>query len=385
MHLPEYRDRSIVNLMSAILKAYGNESIYKPLRNLDVDALRQSTNLVLFVIDGLGHEFFRQHVKKGILAKLHCEKITSVFPPTTATAITTFATGLPPQQHAITGWFMHLKELGSVVKILPFVPRNGYGAQGFAGDHMQRILGCEPIPSKLHVGSYFLYPHFLHGSAYRIATSRGAETIAFESLSDCLNKTVEIVKSNRRKKFVYAYWPELDTICHSYGTRSPEARKHFMELEQNIDKLIRELKNSSTTMLITSDHGLIDTSEEDLINLNLHPELAATLTLPLCGEPRVAYCYVHPSRVRRFREYVSTKLSPYCTFHRSQELIRKNFFGLQEPNVKLFDRVGDYILIMKGNYVIKDFIMGETAHILKANHGGVSSAEMNVPLITISC
>ncbi|UCD05466.1 MAG: alkaline phosphatase family protein [candidate division WOR-3 bacterium] len=385
MYLPEYRDHSIVNLMSAILKAYGNNSIYKPLRNLDVDALRRSTNLVLLVIDGLGHEFFIQHVKKGILARLPCEKITSVFPPTTATAVTTFATGLAPQQHAITGWFMYLKELGSVVKILPFVPRHGCSAQGFTGDYMQRILGCEPISSKLNVGSYFLYPHFLHGSAYRIATSRGAETIAYESLSDCLSKIAEVVKSNRRKKFMYAYWSELDTICHSYGTRSPEAIKHFMELEQNINKLIRELRNSNTTVLITSDHGLIDTDAEDFINLNLHPELAATLTLPLCGEPRVAYCYVRPSRIRRFREYVSAKLSPYCTLYRSQDLIKKNFFGLQEPNEKLLDRVGDYILIMKGNYVVKDFIMGETTHILKANHGGVSKEEMYVPLVEITC
>ena len=66
-------------------------------------------------------------------------------------------------------------------------------------------------------------------------------------------------------------------------------------------------------------------------------------------------------------------------------MIRKNFFGLQEPNEKLFDRVGDYILIMKEKHVIKDFIMGETAHILKANHGGVSGEEMYVPLIDISC
>jgi len=385
MHLPKYHDRSIVNLMSAILKSYGHNSTYEPLRNLNVDSLRRSTNLILFVIDGLGYEFFTKHVKNGVLAKLPCEKITSVFPSTTATAITTFATGLAPQQHAITGWFMYLKELGSVVKILPFAPRHGYSAQGFSGNDMRPVLGCEPISSQLQVDSYFLFPHFLHGSAYTMATSTGAQMIAFDSLSDCLSKIAETVKSNSRKKFVYAYWPELDTICHSYGTRSPEASNHFTEMEKKIDKFIPAIKGSHTTILITSDHGLIDTNEKDFINLNLHPELAATLTLPLCGEPRVAYCYVRPSRVRKFRDYVSTKLSPYCTLHRSQELISKAFFGLQEPSEKLFDRVGDYVLIMKDNYVVKDFIMGETAHILKANHGGVSKDEMHVPLITISC
>jgi hypothetical protein len=51
----------------------------------------------------------------------------------------------------------------------------------------------------------------------------------------------------------------------------------------------------------------------------------------------------------------------------------------------LLDRIGDYILIMKGNYVIKDRLLGETMHFLKANHGGMSGKEMFVPLITVSC
>jgi predicted AlkP superfamily pyrophosphatase or phosphodiesterase len=384
MHLPNYKNGSIINLMSSILAAYGEESAYKPLRNMDIDTLRRSTNIVLLVIDGLGHEFLQRHVGSSF-SRHPCQKITSVFPPTTATAITTFATALAPQQHAITGWFMHLKELGSVVKILPFTPRRNDRAPGFTDTSMKSILECNPISSRIHVDNFFFSPYYLHGSTYTRATSRGAEMIAYDSLSDCLTKLVEVVKANGKKKFLYVYWPELDTVCHSFGVGSPEAKAHFKELEQNTTRLIRELRGSRTTLLMTSDHGLIDTQEEDFINLNEHPDLAATLTLPLCGEPRVAYCYVHPSRVRKFHKYVSTKLSPYCTLHRSQELIKKNFFGLHRPNAKLFDRVGDYVLIMKHKYVIKDFILGETEHFLKANHGGVSREEMYVPLINVSC
>jgi hypothetical protein len=130
---------------------------------------------------------------------------------------------------------------------------------------------------------------------------------------------------------------------------------------------------------------LIDTETMDRISLEEHPEIAETLTIPLCGEPRVAYCYIHPAKVKQFRDYVSANLSDYCTMHTSRDLIRRHFFGLYEPNPRLFDRVGDYVLIMKGNYVLKDFVLGETAHFLKANHGGVSKEEMYVPLITFHC
>ncbi len=45
--------------------------------------------------------------------------MASIFPATTATAVTTFLTGTAPQQHGITGWFMYLREPAA----LPYRPR----------------------------------------------------------------------------------------------------------------------------------------------------------------------------------------------------------------------------------------------------------------------
>ena len=145
MHLPNYNGGSIVNLMSTILNVYGERSVYEPLKTLNAAALRNSTNIILFVIDGLGYEFLKKHIEGSALAEFPVRKITSVFPSTTATAITTFATGLAPQQHAVTGWFMHLKELGSVVKVLPFTPRQDDLAKGFTDASMKRVFEWEPV------------------------------------------------------------------------------------------------------------------------------------------------------------------------------------------------------------------------------------------------
>jgi hypothetical protein len=56
-------------------------------------------------------------------------------------------------------------------------------------------------------------------------------------------------------------------------------------------------------------------------------------------------------------------------------------YGLGKANKKLLDRVGDYVLIMKKDYVLKD----HTEHSEKASHGGFSDEEMYVPLITVDC
>jgi hypothetical protein len=385
MHLPNYKNGSIVNLMSSVMRAYGEKSKYAPLKTLDIGALRKSTNIVLLVVDGLGYEYLQQYGANSILKEHLRDRMTSVFPSTTATGITTFLTGLAPQQHAVTGWFMLVKELGVVARILPFNPRYGGSPISKTGIDPNLVIGQQPLSARLKAESYYTIPQNLFESDYTTATSIGAKKISYDSLDECLDKIKNIVFSNSKRKFIYAYLSEFDSLCHEFGTQSQEALHYFRELDHAIVNLMDSLRKTNTTLLITSDHGLIDTETLDRISLEEHPGLAETLSLPLCGEPRVVYCYVHPSKVKQFREYVTANLDEYCTMHSSRDLIRKHFFGLYEPDPRLFDRIGDYILIMKDNYVLKDFVLSEPRHFLKANHGGVSSQEMYVPLITIIC
>jgi predicted AlkP superfamily pyrophosphatase or phosphodiesterase len=280
---------------------------------------------------------------------------------------------------------MLVKELGVVARILPFNPRYGGHTFGKTGIDPSHIFTSKPISARLKAETYYLIPQHLFESDFTSATSTGARKFSYHSLQECLKTIKDIALSNQNRKFMYVYWAEFDALCHEYGTQSAEVLTHFRKLNNAIANFADSLRGSDTALLITSDHGLVDTDTMDRISIEEHPELAKTLALPLCGEPRVAYCYVHPSRTRQFRTYVSSVLNEYCTMYTSRELIRKHFFGLHQPNPMLLDRIGDYILIMKGNYVIKDRLLGETMHFLKANHGGMSGKEMFVPLITVSC
>jgi hypothetical protein len=105
--------------------------------------------------------------------------------------------------------------------------------------------------------------------------------------------------------------------------------------------------------------------------------------MPLSGEPRAAYCYVRPEKIKQFENYVKTEFKKCCEMRKSEDLIKEKYFGLFEPNEKLKDRIGDYVLIMKENYIMKDLVLGEKRNIYIGNHGGVSREEMFVPLIVI--
>jgi predicted AlkP superfamily pyrophosphatase or phosphodiesterase len=215
--------------------------------------------------------------------------------------------------------------------------------------------------------------------------SKNSKILPYETLNGFFMQIKKAIKSSNKKKYIYAYWPELDSLNHKYGVGHKKSEKHFKEINKKLRNFIRSLKGTKTLLIITSDHGFINNPIKKIIKLEDHPLMKECLTLPLCGEGRVAYCYVHPEKSKQFEDYIKNNLNKYCYIFKSQELINKNYFGLKKPNPKLFDRVGDYILIFKENYIIKDKLKEDKKKPNIGHHGGVSKEEMIVPLILIDC
>ena len=135
-------------------------------------------------------------------------------------------------------------------------------------------------------------------------------------------------------------------------------------------------------MVITvADHGFIDSPKSSCVELEDHPQLAQTLMLPLCGERRTAYCYLQPGQEARSSTMCKPGSAHCADLYRSSDLITQGWFGLGPANPRLAERVGHYALLMKDDYTIKDWILGEPRHLTFGVHGGTSAAEMHVPLI----
>lgn len=383
MNLPNYKDGSIVNLMSSIAGAFGGETQYHPLKGLDEKKLAGKT-IVLIVLDGLGYDFLLRYGKKGFLFNNLKGKMTSVFPSTTASAITTFSTGLAPQEHALTGWFMYLQEIKKVTAVLPFVPRGKKKPIKINSRKAKEIYNFRSFFEEINVPSYAINKKGDANSPYNGVISKGSRQIVYESLAGFFKEIKKTVSKNKKRKYIYAYWGGLDSICHRKGTSSRDAINHFEKLDRGVKSLCDSLKKNNAVAVITADHGLIDTKEKGrMIRLENYPEFTSFLKLPLCGEPRVAYCYVKKSKSKQFEKYIENNFGKMCWLFKSEELIKKNSFGLGKPNKNLARRIGNYVLIMKKNYAIKDYVSGEEQKIFIGNHGGVSVEEMFVPLIVL--
>jgi len=135
-------------------------------------------------------------------------------------------------------------------------------------------------------------------------------------------------------------------------------------------------------VLLTADHGFVDTTAATRLDLGDHPRLADTLVLPLCGEGRAVYCYVDPAKRAQFEAYVAEELGECCVAVAKEQAMAESYFGLGEPHPRLGERIGHYILLMKDNFVLRDHLLGEGERPLHIGvHGGVSAAEMHVPLV----
>ncbi len=379
---PDYQGGGIANLMSALVAALGGvPGPCPPLNALALQPLATARNIVLLVLDGLGDGQVAQLPATSWLRRHQRVRLTSVFPSTTATAVTTFLTGAAPQQHGLTGWHMYFRELGSVLAILPGRPRFGGGPLSQAGVPVGELLGHRSLYDRLAVDSHVVSPAYIAQSDFNRAHLGRAQLHAYRGLAEMLTTIAAVVRDGSSRQFVYAYWPELDSIGHAAGSGSAAARAHLLELDAALAALHEALRGTDTLLLVTADHGMLDTTESDRISLDDHPVLADCLALPLCGEPRLAYCYLRPGRERVFENYVRSALASVAELRPSRELLAEGWFGPGEPHPRLAERIGDYVLILQDRYVIKDWLPFEPRYVQVGVHGGLSTAEMYVPLI----
>ncbi len=377
---PDYHN-SIVNVTTSIAKLLGvTQNDYKPLQALHGLEL-DSQPIVMLIVDGLGHSFLQQHPNSFLHQHL-TGRLTSVFPTTTATAITSFFTGVPPQQHAITGWYTYFKELGTVACVLPFTPRHQGACFSTAGISPDQLIQHDSLLLSPKFPCHIIQPNSLIESDYSRCLSGKAARHGYENLAEMFTLIEQLAKK-ATTGVIMAYWPELDGLAHAYGIGSPEVADHFRRIDQYCQSTLAPLADRGIQSIITADHGLIDTSKEKTIHLDDHPKLAATLTLPLCGEPRCAFCYVRSDSKEQFERYVKEQLEYACELWQSNELIEKGFFGKGIFPPQLKERVGEYTLLMKENYTITDRLINEKAFHHKGVHGGLSEQELYVPLITL--
>ena len=370
--LPDYAGGSLVNLMASLVAACGGKPLHAPLRNFSVGEPR---NLVLLIVDGLGDALLRRHGAGGELERRRRRSITSVFPSTTASAITTSYTGCTPLEHGLTGWFTYFGEAGCVGAPLPFRSRGDNASLRGRGLSPERAFPAASLFEALPLRSIVVTYRQIIDSDYNLRHCAGAERHAYETLAELADQVAAAVKSSAERKLIYAYWPEYDAISHRHGCESPEALGKLAGIDAAFGALLARLSGTETAVVATADHGFIDA--EDC--LEPPAAISSLLRFPFCGERRVVYCHVHDEKefMARAREWLGSR----AEVRPSRELVEAGWFGPGKPHPRFAERIGDVALLMRERHTVKDWTPGEPRHLHIGNHGGTSEDEMLIPLI----
>lgn len=374
---PDYFGGSLVNLVASIVAARGGNALHVPLKNLRAEELQAARNVVLLIVDGLGDNYLLQRGAGSALARRRRASMTSVFPSTTASAITTSYTGCTPLEHGLTGWFTYFGEAGCVAAALPFRSRGDMLPLARRGVTAEQIYVARSLFEDLPVRSIVVTHRDIIDSEYNARHCRGAQRIAYDTLEELVASVEAAVKSGDDRKFVYAYWPFYDMLGHRHGVASGEAFAAFEMIDAAFEQMLARLSGTETMLIATADHGFIDVPPEE--SLELPAFLASELKLPLCGERRVVYCHVHHAGT--FMEKAKTWLGERADVMPSRQLVDEGWFGPGRPHPRFAERVGDVAFVMRGRYTVKDWTAGESRHLHIGNHGGTSEDEMRIPLI----
>jgi hypothetical protein len=381
MQLPDYQGGSLVNLMASLQNGLGG-SVHtcRTLDLLNPAEVAGHRQVLLWVIDGLGFNTLRAHPQAARFNRHLRGSITSVYPPTTASAVTTLLTGSAPQQHGLTGWHMYFRELGSILAVLPGRPRYGGVGLGAAGVDTAALLGHTGFSDHLAVAACNIMPAGIARSDFNLAHLGRARLRSYQGLDGLLDAITATLQQEGRR-FVHAYWPELDAIGHREGIRSAAAHDHLLALDRAFTHLLDRIRGTDTLVIVCADHGQIDTTPASRLCLDDHPELRELLALPLCGEPRSVYCYLRPGCEQAFDQYVGSALAGVARVLPAAQLLEEHWFGPGEPHPELARRIGDRVLLMQSNYSLKDWLPQEERFDLVGAHGGLNDDELQVPLV----
>ena len=361
-------NNSILSVSNSVLKHFNGTSSYETLPELDAILKKDYKNIVLMIIDCMGtsiidnnlpkHSFLRQHILKNI---------SSVFPPTTAAATTTFHSGLPPVYSGWIGWMCYFRQYNEIIEL--FRNTEFYSGKPIVDSVANEYIKYETIYSQIvnannEVKYYKIFPPF--------------DSDGVQSFKEMCERIVQITKQNSSRKIISAYWNEPDHSIHQYGTKNQKIKNILEDIEQNIINMNEKIED--TLVIISADHGAVDVNE---IYLNSYLDICETFIRPPALEARFVTFFIKPDKCDVFENLFHKYFSDDFILFTKDSFLSSEILGPGKMNENVPSMIGDFVAIGFKNKSLRYSTGEKVFQSLKADHAGYTKEEMTVPLIVL--
>ncbi len=356
--LPDYGGACIANIVPALLEPTDAAPAWLPAAAVEAD------QVVLLVLDGLGWDQLteRRHLAPTLTA-MTGGPISSVVPSTTATALTSIATGMAPGEHGVVGYRLAVD--GEVLNVLRWSTP--------AGDARRRI---DPDSFQPHPAFCGQRPPIVTKAEFVRSGFSGAHLsdVRFNGYRVPSSLVTELRRQMRAgEPFVYAYYDGIDKVSHEYGLGE------FFDAELvAADRLVADIASAlprGAALVVTADHGQVDVGDRVV---ELHPEVLAAVSYQ-SGEGRFRWLHARPGRSAALHDAAVAHHADGAWVRTLDETVHEGWWG---PTVSpaARSRLGDVAIVARDDIAFADPTDTGPFHLV-GRHGSLTSAEMRVPLL----
>ena len=365
---------------------------------LDLGPLTGRYEHVLVVyFDAFGWKWYERHAEHPLLEQARedgqVSKLTSQFPSTTAAHMTTIHSGLPVGVHGVYEWFTLLPKLNRIIAPLLF---------SFAGDSLPDTLLSSGVTAGEVYPEADLYSrlqdagiavHVAFPSAIAASTPTGmllrhTTVHPFSQIAEGVSAIGgALAETDRGYGFIYL--PDVDSTMHPLGPDHADVERLIDEtltvLEQN---LVRGRLPERTLVLITADHGMAAIDPQQTLYVNeIWPGIVDHIQIggdgrPLApaGSSRDLFLHTRHGSHDHVQTTLQKLLQGRAEVHGIVELTEQGIFG-PTLSERFRDRVGDLVALAYPGEAVYWNDPPRFTQPYHGQHGGLTHAEMEIPLI----
>ena len=369
--LPAFGGGSLADVLPAVLHSLGVAG-----GNPGDMGLAAARQVCVVLVDGLGMNALLAHPAQtpfltSLLGGGASRAITSVFPTTTPIALTSLGTGLPPGQHGVTGLLIRLPEDGRLVNTLALPAQVD-------------MRSLQPRPTVFEraarhgVAVTRVGPRAFDGVGLTEAGLRGGDYTSAESVGERVAATAAAVRRPGRS-LTYVYFGDLDATGHRMGCRSAAWREELTHVDRLVEQLAGALPGGAT-LVVTSDHGMVDVPPGKRTDVAGHPALADGVEV-VAGDLRGVHVHTVPGAAADVLEAWRSTLGTSFWVVPRDEAVASGLYGpVVAGHVR--ERIGDVVAAARDDSAVVDSrVLPPQMLGLIGLHGSLTTDELMVPLL----
>lgn len=397
---PQYGGTSLLNISSTILSLFG----VKPLKPLLPQEYYQKAldaeKVILFLVDGLGNELFQKEALKhtffkNLAGKGFYSPLTTVFPSTTAAAVSSLYSGLTPFEHGLPEWYVYFPDLDVVLESLPFKPVDQKDYDKTIDPPEDILFNNKTIFEYLKevgVVSFSLLSKGTVDSLYTRSSCKGSTIAGYEGVEDMVNLLVKLISETKGKAFFNVYYPSIDTAEHQFGVWTKQVELELTKLANVLQTDFAEKMGdnlaSKIAIFLTSDHGQLTINLDKTIYLDEIEHLVECLkisrngkTIPPTSGTRNAFLNIKEEKLDFVMQFLKKELKGKAIVMKMDSAFEEHLFGDRDNNSRFIDRTGNLLLIAVSDYTLGYHYTSDFELKLIGRHGGLSASEMLIPFV----